>query len=282
MDLLGQRLDAQRPKQPADPDLRGFEWYYLDRLRRLDLRTLRGHTAGVNAIAFSPDGRQIATASEDKTVRFWETATGRPGPVLTPDSLSDPVGLAYSADGRMLAIGLRSSVVKLWDTNLGKEIGTVSTGLAGYGTAMALSPDGRTLAILDRGRDVISVSDVPTGKVVRTLDSTSGACSLAFSPDSRTIASALFDGKVVTWDAATGKVVRTIPTQELGFASVFYSPDGRRLFFLGQETAKVWDASTGRELRTLRQRTHARVLRDRPRRPHPGVRRPGGSVLRDQ
>ena len=76
LDLFQTRLKAYLPKQPDDPDLRGFEWYYLDRLRQLELRSLSGHLPVGSNLVYSPDGRTLAAADTDGFVKLWNAASG--------------------------------------------------------------------------------------------------------------------------------------------------------------------------------------------------------------
>jgi hypothetical protein len=87
-------LEGQRPS-PGEEDLRGFEWYYLHRFANAARVTLNGHNQGVSAIAYSPDGRELAAGESDGTVRVWDLVTGReltrpPGAFLAGSSLGIP------------------------------------------------------------------------------------------------------------------------------------------------------------------------------------------------
>jgi eukaryotic-like serine/threonine-protein kinase len=252
MHLLRQRLEAQKPRRPDDPDFRGFEWYYLARLGGLELRTMRGHPYPVVDVAYSPDGRTLASAGQGRIVKLWETATGAEIRTLHISANA----LAYSPDGRTLASAGFDKMVKLWEAATGAEIRTLR-GHADSVEGVAYSPDGRTLASASRDRTV-RLWDAATGAEIRSLSGhVLDVRAVAYSPDGHTLASAGADKTVRLWDAATGAAIRTLVTPA---EAVAYSPDGRTLASISDDnTVRLWDAATGAEIRTLRGRGDARV-----------------------
>ena len=250
MGLVRQRLQEHEPSGAGTPDLRGFEWYYLQRLCQQDLRTLHGHTNMVMGVAYSPDGCRLASASWDQSVKVWDAATGRE--LLTLKGHTNAVNVvAYSPDGRRLASGSNDRSVKLWDAATGQELRTLN-GHADGVWGLAFSPDGRHLASAGRDR-VLKMWDAVTGQELRTLKGhVNAVMEVAFSPDGRRLASASEDRSVRVWDAATGQELLTIAGHLRMVNAVAYSPDGHRLASGStDQTVKLWDAATGQELRTL-------------------------------
>ncbi len=247
------RLEEARPPQ-GKADLRGFEWYYLDRLARAQGRTLEGHTGVVRGVAYSPDGGRIASASWDRTIRIWDTATGR---VIRSAAAGQPVhAVAFHPDGARLASAGAKGELILWDAGTGQPIrsllGHDPTRLIEH---VAFSRDGKTLASTSRDGK-INLWDVDTGKPIRSLEDhpVGTVGEIAFGADGRTLVSIAGSTPVIRiWDVAGGGLIRTIRGEGTApFVCLAIRPDGK-MFATGARAGKIQlrDAATGSVVRDL-------------------------------
>jgi WD40 repeat protein len=254
-ELLQHGLDEQLPANQRGNDRRGFEWFYWQRKIASGHATLTSHTASVAGVAFSPDGRRIASASLDGTVKVWDVATGQETRTLTGHTRV--VGsVAFSPVGRRLASAGEDGTVRLWDTDTWREV-SVLPGHTAFIPSVAFSPDGRRLASAGWGDRTVRVWDTETGLETRTLTGhTDRVIRVAYSPDGRRIASASSDRTVRVRDAETGQEIRTLTGHTEAVLGVAFSPDGRRLASAGADgTVRLWDADTGRGILVLRGHT---------------------------
>jgi WD40 repeat protein len=215
------------------------------------LATLRGHTGTVWSVAFAPDGKTLATASDDASVRLWDVAAGREAGQLSGHG-SAVLGVAFAHSGKFLVSGGGDGTLRLWDAATRQEQPPL---LQHNGTVRRtpISPDDRTVAVANSTQGV-ELWDLERRELRRTLEGHGGSITaMAFAPDGGTLATGDNSGRVRLWDPATGEERAGFQGGPLGVRALAFSPDGRTLASAGNgdREVKLWDVATAEQAGTL-------------------------------
>jgi WD40 repeat protein len=292
VERMVERLRRHRPG-PADEDRHGFAWYYLERLSRSSgVATIRAHEGGALAVAWSPDGRLLATGGRDGMVRVWDTASWRQRRELRGQA-GAVRSLAFSLDGQWLAGAGEGRRVLLWKTRDWRQH-DVTDHLEEV-WSVAFAPDSNSL--LFRGRERVRVLHLATGKgrvVSLKMGQLAGlefalngkayflvvgprsmafawdvepgprqvradvafpGSALAVSPDGEAVAVGGHEGQLYLW-LAPGRPETRLPGQVDSVTALAISPSGEMLASGGALGAvRLWDAHAGTELEAFKGHT---------------------------
>lgn len=216
----------------------------------------KGHTGAAIGVAWSPDGKEIASCGDDGTVQVWNARTGQH--IWQAQVSRYAFAVAWSPDGRRIAGAGSDATVVMLDAASGRKLATFS-GPSGSIEGLAWSPDGKEIASGSQG-NTVTVWNAQTGAAVLTYTGHSDSVArVAWSPDGTRIASASYDGTVQVWDAQTGKTLLTYKGHGAPVWSVAWSPDGTRIAsgtgaagadspVYAHNSARVWNAMTGQTI----------------------------------
>jgi len=255
--------------------LRGFDWLYLWRMLRNEQATLRGHSGKV-CVAISPDGKTIATGSEDNQVRLWDANTREPKGTLTGHS-NAITSIAFSPDGKTLATGSLDETVRLWDLSTGtskevpypfsnsdksipedkkisravRSIAFARNGLMAIGwgdeSVEIVREDGSLATVLDK-------APPPSSDDKRSAeDKRPPVLSVAFSPDGTKLVSKSLGKPVKLWNVSTEQKEELLKSKRV--LSVAFSPDGKTIAAgTPNGMVRLWDTESGKETACLARR----------------------------
>ncbi len=213
---------------------------------------LKAHDDQVYSVAFSPDGKYLATGGFDNLVKVWDFTqrkelfklTGHTGPVYC---------VAFSKDGTTLASSSDDKTVRLWNVADGKFLREIK-GHTGIVDSVAFSPDGKTVATGSSMPDkTVRLWNVADAKEVKNLGAHGGSVyCVAFSTDGKYLASCGGDNLIKVWDVAAQKELKQLKGHTLGVTAVVFAPDDKTLYSCSQDkTLRHWDFLNDAEAKLL-------------------------------
>jgi RND family efflux transporter MFP subunit len=237
------------------------------KLEESDLRTLKErttlgtHGATVSTVDFSPDGKIVASGSNDGIINLWDVATGK-NTATFPKQVEPVISLVVGSGGKMLATAGPSGTIQLWDVDAGKVTATIQGHNSKGRLALSFSPDGKTLA--SGGHDnAVKLWSTATGDNVATFAMhRQPVLAVAFSPDGKLLASAAADKTIKIVDVASGKNVMTLEGHTASVSAIGFAANGKTLVSwsktigkgavsTGKAEIRFWDVTTGKNTATM-------------------------------
>ncbi|KAK8183396.1 WD40-repeat-containing domain protein [Phyllosticta capitalensis] len=217
------------------------------RLRYKAKLKLSGHKKAISCVKFSPDGRWIASASADATIKIWDARTGKIQHTLE-GHMAGISTIAWAPDSRILASGSDDKYIRLWDAVAGKDLSVPFEGHHNYVFSLAISPKGNMI-VSGSYDEAVFLWDVRTARVMKSLPAHSDPVGgVDFVRDGTMVVSCSSDGLIRVWDTSTGQCLRTLVHEDNApVTSVRFSPNGKYILAWTLDSSiRLWDYITGK------------------------------------
>jgi WD40 repeat protein len=239
-------FNIQSGKQKQKPWLRPFTPSLTPPGTPL-VRTLTGHSSYVKAVAITPDGQQVVSASFDNTLKVWDLHSG--AEQFTLRGHSDSVGaVAITPNGKQVVSASKDNTLKVWDLESGTARFTL-TGHSNWVEAVAITPDGKQM-VSASWDNTLKVWDLESGAEQFTLTGHSNLVrAVAITPDGQQVVSASWDKTIKVWNLHSGAERLTLTGHSDWIMAVAITPDGKQVVSASiDNTLKVWDLESGTEI----------------------------------
>ncbi len=222
------------------------------------LAVLRGHTDAVYAVAVTPDGKKVASGSEDETLKIWDLDSGQY--LTTPKGHT---GTIYNAtvtpDGKKVVSGSQDRTLRIWDLDSGQCLATLEGHTESVFT-VAVTPDGKKI-VSGSVDNTLKIWDLDSGQCLATLEGhTESVLGVAVTPDGKKIVSGSRDKTLRTWDLDSGQCLATLEGHTRSVYSLAVTSDGKKIVSGSYDnTLRIWDLDSGQYLAILE--GHTRTVR---------------------
>lgn len=207
-----------------------------------------GHTANINSLVMTTDGKKIVSGSGDKTIRIWDIAGEELAVLIGHSNYISSV--AITPDSKKIVSGSGDKTIRIWDLISGKQLKVLS-GHEGEISAVAITPDGQKIVSASWDK-TIRIWDLNSGQQLATLKGhESGVIAVAITPDGQKIVSGSWDNTIRIWDLVSGAELEVLKGHDSGVISVAITPDGQHIVSGSWDnTIRVWNIA-GEPLRVL-------------------------------
>ena len=201
-------------------------------------------------LAYSPDGKVMASGSADNIIRLRDAQTGEI--INTLRGHTDAISaIAYSPDGKVIASGSDDHTIRLWNAQSGENI-NILNGHTSWVSTIAYSPDGAVIAS-GSGTSNIRLWDSRSGEKINNLKGHTGSITaISYSPDGKTMASGSEDNTIQVWNVQSGKIVKTLKGHTRAVWTIDYSSDGKTIASGSSDnTIRLWNLQSGKTTKKL-------------------------------